>query len=88
MKYYIIFDDDGLDIFDNTPVTEITTDIETFSVADNTVIHKLPAEMPLSSSYDFQSYHNGYARGYNDCLKRLQGQKLGEYNPERDDLRK
>lgn len=88
MKYYIIFDDDGLDIFDNTPVTEITTDIETFSVADNTVIHKLPAEMPLSSSYDFQSYHNGYARGYNDCLKRLQGQKLGEYNPERDGLRK
>ena len=87
MKYYIIFDDDKLDIlneFNNTPVTEITTDIESFSVAGDTMIRKFPAEMPVSSSYDFQSYHNGYAKGYNDCLKTLQGQKLGEYDPEKD----
>lgn len=85
MKYYIIFDDEELNIFGNTPVTEITTDIETFSVDPNkTKIQIFPAEMPISSSYDFQSYHNGYAKGYNDCLKKLQGLPLGEYNEEKD----
>jgi len=75
MKYYIIFEsDEDLDgaEFDLKKIKYIAP------------FKKFPAEMPVSSSYDFQSYHNGYAKGYNDCLKTLQGQKLGEYDPEKD----
>lgn len=82
MKYYIIFESD--EDIDGAGMWQYDFSEVMYSVG----IKKFPSEMPISNSYDFQSYHNGYAKGYNDCLKRLQGQKLGEYNPERDDLGK
>lgn len=80
MKYYIIFESD--EDLDGAGMWQFDFDDIKYSAP----IKKFPAEMPVSSSYDFQSYHNGYAKGYNDCLKTLQGQKLGEYDPEKDEV--
>ena len=88
MKYYVIFEsEEDLDCMDISCFGSLFG-YEFDEVPDTVTIHQFPAEMPVSSSYDFQSYHNGYAKGYNDCLKKLQGMPLGEYDPEKDDTRK
>lgn len=86
MKYYIIFESDDENDFDCMDISGFGNSLgyEFDEIPDTVTVHKFPAEMPVSSSYDFQSYHNGYAKGYNDCLKTLLGEKLGEYDPEKD----
>lgn len=87
-KYYTIFESE--ENFDDVLIRGFGSLLgyKNGELPDTVTIHKFPADMPISSSYDFQSYHNGYAKGYNDCLKKLQGIPLGEYDPEKDDTRK
>lgn len=83
MKYAIIFEDVDYDF--GFMLEQVETDVvinQLYSVSG--ILRKFPSEMPISSSYDFESYHNGYAKGYNDCIKTLLGEKLGEYDSEKD----
>ena len=44
----------------------------------------MPPRMP-QNAYEFETYTNGYAKGNNDVLDKIEG-KNGEYNPEVDKI--
>lgn len=86
MKYIIVFDYDpdpeteSEDFKDGNPVYAFENEV--CSIKINGTLRKLPPRMP-QNAYDFETYINGYAKGNNDVLDKIEG-KNGEYDPEVD----
>ena len=86
MKYIVLFDTDdpimeslmGKDKM--IPIDHIQSGDRTMSI-DGT-LRRLPPRMS-QNAYEFETYTNGYAKGNNDILDKIEG-KNGEYDPEID----
>ena len=88
MKYVIVFDYDpdpeteSEDFKDGTPIYAFENEV--CSIPIKGTLRKLPPRMP-QNAYDFETYTNGYAKGNNDVLDKIEG-KNGEYDPEVDKI--
>lgn len=86
MKYIIVFDyepdpeTESEDFKDGTLI--IAFESPTSIIKISGTFRKMPPRMP-QNAYEFETYTNGYAKGNNDVLDKIEG-KNGEYNPEVD----
>lgn len=85
MKYAIIFEDVDYDFGVLMSLLNQKVDVkinQLYSVSGT--LRKIPDRMPCNV-YNFETYTNGYAKGNNDVLDKLEG-KFGEYDPKVDKL--
>lgn len=86
MKYIIVFDyepdpeTESEDFKDGTLI--IAFESPTSIIKISGTLRKMPPRMS-QNAYEFETYTNGYAKGNNDVLDKIEG-KNGEYNPEVD----
>ena len=86
MKYIIVFDyepdpeTESEDFKDGTLI--IAFESPTSIIKISGTLRKIPPRMP-QNAYEFETYTNGYAKGNNDVLDKIEG-KNGEYDPEVD----
>ena len=91
MKYIVLFETDDSKIEEIMSKEKaihiglIQSDDETIDKICFTIdgtLRRLPPRMP-QNAYEFETYTNGYAKGNNDVLDKIEG-KNGEYDPEVD----
>jgi hypothetical protein len=83
MKYAIIFESENTDL-DGIGIVGFSKLLGMDDLPDEITVRKLPDKMPEIFGH-FDTYQNGYAKGNNDVLDKLEG-KWGEYNDKEDRL--
>ena len=83
MRYAVLFDtEEELDLKEELKITEITIDGGRKVWTNSCPIVLVPARRPCSN-YRYNTYQEGYDKGVNDTLDKLEG-KNGEYDPLQD----